>query len=202
MAIYLWLTVKSQKQIMADFGFYDGPIDSLKNVGRNNAALKVNRKYLPKKFHKPVYYKETDIVLRNLKKFHDLEIKNFKLEEFKCSCGRKYCSGYPVVLSSQLLINLQELRDTIGKPITVMHAAGGGMRCEELNRRTPGAIKNSLHTKGRAADIQVANMTETLIGRQTVMNEWKRLPKHNYTYCNVNGSHPNMGSSVHVDVSK
>lgn len=202
MAIYLWLKVTSQKQIMKDFGFYDGPVDSTKDAARSEAILKVNQKYLPKRFHEPTYFKETDIVLKNLRKFHDYEIKNFKLEEFKCNCNRKYCSGYPGVLSTQLLINLQDLRDTIGKPINIMHAAGGGMRCEESNARTKGSIKGSQHTKFRAVDLQIPGMTETLIGRQVVMNEWKARPGYGYTYCNVNGSHPHMGNSVHVDVKK
>ena len=195
MAVYLWLNVKSQKQIMKDWGFYDGPVDSVKDDARDQAVLKVNTKYLPKKFHKAVYYKETDIVLRNLRRFTDCDIKNFKLEEFKCGCNRRYCSGYPGVLNEQLLINLQELRDIIGKPMSI----SSGMRCEEFNRRTPGSIPNSKHTKFKAVDFYVPKLTDTLVGRRSVMNEWKRLPKAGYTYCNENGSHPNMGEAVHVE---
>lgn len=196
MASYLWLTVKSQKQIMKDFGFYDGPIDSAKDDARNEAILKVNRKYLPKRLHKAIYYKETDIVLRNLRRFTECGIRNFKLDEFKCGCGRKYCSGYPGVLNDRLLINLQEMRDILGKPITIT----SGMRCAEFNAKTPGAIKNSKHTKFRAVDFYVPEITEALIGRKSVMNEWKKLPKAGYTYCDVNGSHPNMGNAIHVEV--
>lgn len=186
MAVYLWLKKSSRKQIMKDNG--------LANVKA------VNVKYLPKKFHTDTYYKETDIVLRNLRRLKECEVRNFKLEEFKCGCGRRYCSGYPGVLHAQLLINLQEMRDTIGKPITIMSAAGGGMRCKEFNSRTPGSIPNSRHTKFRAVDLQIPGMTDTLEGRQEVMEIWKDQPKAGYTYCNVNGSHPNMGNSVHVEV--
>ena len=49
MAVYLWLTVKSQKQIMKDYGFYTGAVDSKKDDARAKAIRKVNEKYLPKK---------------------------------------------------------------------------------------------------------------------------------------------------------
>ena len=181
MAVYLWLKKASREQIMKDYN-----LSSIKQV---------NERYLPKRFHTDTYYKETDIVLRNLRRLKECEIKNFKLEEFKCGCNRKYCSGYPGVLNAQLLINLQELRDTIGKPMTIT----SGMRCEEFNRRTPGAIANSKHTKFRAVDFYVPNVTEVLAHRKDIMAEWKALPKAGYTYCNVNGSHPNMGSAIHVE---
>ena len=186
MAVYLWLKKSSREQIMKDNG-----LKSIKQV---------NEKYLPKRFHTDTYYKETDIVLRNLRRLKECDVRNFKLEEFKCGCGRKYCSGYPGVLNAQLLIDLQELREVIGKPINIMSSVGGGMRCTEFNAKTPGAIKNSGHTKFRAVDLQIHGMTETLVGRQEVMKAWRERPKAGYTYCNVNGSHPNMGNSVHVEV--
>ena len=181
MAVYLWLKKSSREQIMKDNG-----LKSIKQV---------NEKYLPKRFHTDTYYKETDIVLRNLRRLKECDVRNFKLEEFKCGCGRKYCSGYPGVLNAQLLIDLQELRDVINKPISIT----SGMRCAEFNAKTPGSIPKSKHTQFRAADIYVPNMTEALIGRKSVMAEWKKLPKAGYTYCDMNGTHPNMGSAVHVE---
>lgn len=190
MAVYLWLTVKSQKQIMRDYGFYCGAIDSKKDKARKEAILKVNKKYLPKKFHDDIYYKETDIVLRNLRRLKECEVKNFKLEEFKCGCGRRYCSGYPVVLNAQLLINLQTMRDEIG-PMTI----SSGMRCQEYNDSLPGSIETSKHLSGKAVDFY-GKRTETIGGRNEVKKIWKSLPKYGYTYSDT----PNMNEAVHVDV--
>lgn len=190
MAVYLWLTVKSQKQIMKDYGFYNGTVDSEKDAARDAAILKVNKKYLPVRFHKAIYYKETDIVLRNLRRLQECGVKNFKLEEFKCGCGRKYCSGYPVVLNAQLLINLQTLRDEIG-PMTI----SSGLRCQKYNDSLDGSISNSKHVQGKAVDFY-GKRTETIGGRNEVKKIWKSLPKYGYTYSDT----PNMNEAVHVDV--
>ena len=192
MAIYLWLKVTSQKQIMKDFGFYDGPVDSKKDDARKKAILKVNKKYLPKRFHDEVYYKETDIVLKNLRRFKESGVTNFKLEEFKCGCGRRYCSGYPAVLSANLLKNLQNLRDEIG-PMTI----SSGLRCQEYNDSLPGSISNSQHLLGLAADFYGPG-TDTVGERKRIVREWLKKPYANYAYSDT----PNMNEAVHVQCKK
>ena len=187
---YLWLTTKSRKQIMKDNGFYQGAVDSFKDEKYLDAVEKVNKKYLPVRYQKRVYYKETDIILRNLRRLKEAGVKNFKLEEFKCGCGRKYCSGYPVVLDKQLLINLESIRKTFG-PVQITC----GMRCAKYNSSLKGSIPNSKHLKGKAIDLYVG-VCETVTGRDRVKKEWKRLPKYGYTYSDT----PNMGKAVHCDV--
>lgn len=51
-------------------------------------------------------------------------------------------------------ILLQDIRDGIGKPITI----SSGVRCLELNKKV-GGTKDSRHMKGLAADIQIKGMT-------------------------------------------
>ena len=68
---YLWLTTKSRKQIMKDNGFYQGAVDSFKDEKYLDAVEKVNKKYLLVRYQKRVYYKETDIVLRNLRRLKE-----------------------------------------------------------------------------------------------------------------------------------
>lgn len=188
---YVWLLTKSRKQIMKSAGLYNGSVDDKRDDAYWEGVEATNIKYLPKKYHKKTYYKETDIVLRNLRRFQEDEIRSFKLEEFKCGCGRRYCSGYPVVLNSQLLINLQMLRDDINQPMTIT----SGLRCQEYNDSLRGSIPTSKHTQGKAVDF-VAKKTETVTGRAEVKKKWQRLPKYGYTYSDTD----NMGTAVHCDV--
>lgn len=197
---YLWLTTVSRKTIMEEFGLYDGKINSARGNTYKKSVRLVNKEYLPKKFHSDTYYKETDIVLRNLRRLSETGAKEyFTLKEFRCSCNGKHCCGYPGVLNAGLLTRLLLLREELNLPVHIMASAGGGMRCKRENSSTPGSISNSYHTKWRAVDIQVPGLTETLEGRQRVMKIWKELGG-GYCYCNVNGSHPNMGNSVHLQV--
>lgn len=73
--------------------------------------------------------------------------KNFLKEEFACPCG---CGENAI--SFRLIYALQELRDAIGKPITIT----SGFRCAKHNKEVGGA-KSSQHLLGWAADIFVAH---------------------------------------------
>ncbi len=46
-----------------------------------------------------IHKKPSDVTVYNVKNY----CKNFNLKEFKCGCGGKHCTGYPVVLNVQLL---------------------------------------------------------------------------------------------------
>lgn len=75
--------------------------------------------------------------------------KNFHLDEFKCKDG----TAVPLELRDnviELAVNLQVLRDYLGKPITI----NSGYRTPSHNKRIKGA-KNSYHVKAMAADIKV-----------------------------------------------
>lgn len=198
--VYLWLKTTSRKEIMAEYGFYSGKINSSRGGAYRKAVREVNKTFLRKKFHNDTYYKETDIVLRNLRRLSETGANQyFSLKEFRCSCKGELCSGYPGVLNAGLLKRLLALREAMGLPVVIMHDAGGGMRCQEKNDATPGSVKNSAHTKWKAVDVQVPGVTHTLAGRQRVMSIWKNI-SGGHCYCNVNGSHPNMGDSVHLQV--
>ena len=74
--------------------------------------------------------------------------KYFKPSEFMCHCG---CQEMDV--SPKLVELLDEIREKVGKPITVM----SGKRCEAHNRKVGGA-KKSQHVLGNAADIKIKDM--------------------------------------------
>lgn len=79
--------------------------------------------------------------------------KNFSLEEFKCKDGSDIPNN---VLSNiiELAKNLQVLRDTINKTISIT----SGYRSPKYNAKI-GGVKNSQHVKGTASDIQIKGMT-------------------------------------------
>jgi len=70
---------------------------------------------------------------------------NFNLMEFQCPC----C--HTVMLSPGLALKLQSLRLKWGGPLII----NSGYRCERHNREV-GGVERSLHKRGMAADVRVA----------------------------------------------
>ncbi len=188
------ISVKKRQTYLKELGLYHDKIDGIWGKNSKAATLALQKKYFTRKSDiDGIYGKNTDILLQCV--YNLRNIKYFKLSEFKCDCRGKYCTGYPVVIDRQLIVNLDKMRGYFGKPITVT----SGVRCQRYNDSLRGSIKNSKHTKGKAADSVVSGYT-SLAARKKVMTYWKTLPKYSYTYCNVNGSYPNMGNAVHVDI--
>ena len=79
--------------------------------------------------------------------------KNFSLHEFRCKDGTDVPEEFMCHVQ-QLCMNLQVLRDHIGKPITII----SGYRSPEYNKKIKGA-KRSQHLLAKAADIVVPGMT-------------------------------------------
>lgn len=75
---------------------------------------------------------------------------NFSRSEFKCKCGN---CDYDTV-DSELVEVLQRVRDYFKESVVVT----SGNRCVTHNASVGGA-KNSYHVRGRAADIQVKNVS-------------------------------------------
>ena len=78
--------------------------------------------------------------------------KNFKLDEFKCKCGK--CD--PILVDEALVTWLQKLRDHFGKSVNI----NSGYRCAKHNASAKvGGSTSSHHVKGKAADIRVEGVT-------------------------------------------
>lgn len=116
---------------------------------------------------------------------------HFKKAEFKCKCGGRYCNGYPAGnTSAKLLTILEKIRAHYGKPVTIR----SGQRCKKRNAQV-GGVSNSMHTKGKAADIYIKGICDTAAGRrQVVALAYKYGAK--YAYANTK----QMGTSVHINV--
>jgi len=187
------LSIKKRQEYLKILGFYTGNID-----GKVGAKTKAAYKALQKAYFTRaedidgIYGKHTDILLQNAYNVK-MHCKNFELKEFKCGCGGRHCTGYPAVLNPQLLQNVQAVRDKCGA--TTITSA---LRCSKHNSAVGGA-SGSRHKSGKAVDIK-NNTSKTESGRKFIMAFWKTLKGWRYTYCNIKGSNPNMGTSVHVDV--
>lgn len=84
--------------------------------------------------------------------------KSFRLEEFKCKCGK--CD--PVLVDEDLVAWLQQLRDHFGKSVNV----NSGYRCAAHNASPRvGGSKSSHHVKGMAADIRVEGITPVEVAK-------------------------------------
>lgn len=78
--------------------------------------------------------------------------KNFRLDEFKCKCGK--CD--PILVDEALVEWLQKIRDHFGRSVNI----NSGYRCAKHNA-DPKVDGNpgSHHMKGMAADIRVEGIT-------------------------------------------
>ena len=187
------LSVKKRQEYLKALGFYKGNIDGIVGAKTKSSYKTLQEAFFTRtKDIDGLYGKNTDILLRNA---YNVKIycPNFKLEEFKCGCRGRNCTGYPEILNVQLLKNLQALRHKFGATIIT-----SGLRCKNHNI-TVGGASSSRHKSGKAVDIK-NNVSVTVQGRKQIMSFWKTLPKWRYTYCNTKGDYPNMGTSVHVDV--
>lgn len=188
------LSIRERQEYLKKLGLYSGVLDGVEGSKTKAAYLELQKKYFTReKDIDGMYGPNTDTLLQNAFRV-EVYTKNFDLDEFKCNCGGKYCTGYPAILDVQLLRNLQDVRDKYGPAIIT-----SGMRCKRYNNSLAGSSATSRHMKGKALDIFL-DKTKMPSGRKEVMAYWKKLPRYNYTYCNIDGSHPNMGNAVHVDV--
>lgn len=195
MAIEL-LNVYTRQAYLKELGFYDGKLDSIEGAKTRAAYKALQDKYFTRTKDKDGKYgNNTDKLLRNayyVKKY----APNFKLEEFKCNCGGKYCTGYPAILSIHLLKALQAIRKQYGATTIT-----SGMRCYTWNKKQQGSSATSYHLKGQAVDFKNAN-TVYLSGRKAEMAFFKKQPNAGYTYCNESGSAPYMGTAIHIQTTK
>jgi len=96
--------------------------------------------------------------------------EHFNSDEFKCPCCGK------VKVSSTLIDKLQQLRDTINKPIIIT----SGYRCKQYNKSI-GGYSHSPHLIGEAADIKVKDMSTVTLAMIASKIEGIRIglyPRH------------------------
>lgn len=197
------LSIEKRQTYLKQQGLYKGKIDGKENDELKAAYLALQKKYMRKKDCDGEYGKDTDKVLLNLARVTK-RCPDFSLKEFKCDCGGRFCTGYPTYLDTNLLDNIQKVRDHYKKPVIIT----SGLRCDGRNRELGGSISNSLHTHGRALDFAIPPKTSTELGRLEVMKYWKKLKTSNFSYCYLptkfrtvrEKTAKYMGNAIHGDV--
>ena len=90
----------------------------------------------------------------SIKTSGDLNLSpNFKVKEFSCKDDSD-----KVLIDINLVEKLQELRNYLGKPITIL----SGYRTDSYNKQCGGA-DNSYHLKGQAVDIYCSGVKPIVI---------------------------------------
>ena len=198
------LTIRQRQSKLKDLGFYKLKVDGIEGAGTKKAYRDLQKKYFIRKTDiDGIYGNNTDILLRNAWNVK-MNCKNFKLEEFKCECGGRGCTGYPKVINTTLLKHLQTIRTRYGVPIIIT----SGLRCKWYNSRISGSIKNSEHCNGKAIDFY-SNRTRTLANRKSMIDYIIKMSSMSYVYCNgywrtkwrkgtISASY--MGTSIHMNV--
>lgn len=187
------LIVTKRQQYLKALGLYSGRVDGLEGVKTRDAYTALQMKYFASADDVDGKYGvNTDNLLRSA--YNCRSLKYFKLSEFKCKCGGKYCTGYPAALDASLVSGLDKLRQEVGGSLTIT----SGLRCKKWNTKQGGA-SGSRHMLGKAADIS-GTPTNTAEKRKNVKAIWMKQTKARYTYCQEDSSKYKMGSSVHVDV--
>lgn len=198
------LSVKERQRYLKELGFYNGKIDGIVGSKTKSAYLQLQKKYFTrKKDIDGIYGKNTDILLQNA--YNCRNLKYFKLNEFRCKCNGKYCTGYPAIINYSLLTGLDKMREYYNKPIIIT----SGLRCYNHNKNVGGVLL-SRHKNGKAVDIRINTLT-SLTNRKNIINYWiTNISNSRYAYTNEYGnlkgkiSYPKasgMQKEVHCDVN-
>lgn len=176
------------KKYLKAVNLFDGPINNRVTDEYEEAVKKIQNMYFRRKSDRDgLDGPDTLKLAHTLYNFRG--IKSFTPSEFRCSCG--HCTGYPAVVDRQLLLNLQQLRESFGKIIIT-----SGVRCRWKNSRLSGSSSSSYHLKGKAADMYNSKLTSTRSSRSSFIRRWYKMKKAHFAY----GNTYYMGNAVHVDV--
>lgn len=191
-----YLYVHNRKRILKYIGLYNGETTTEnKTESYKKAVLLLNKKYLPKQYHTELYYIASDNILRTIDNIKNAKSEHFKVEEFRCNCGGKYCAGYPAAVSKNLLIDLETIRSTVAQPIRIT----SGLRCKRYNNSLKNSSKVSAHMTGKAADWCSA-VTSKRIKRIDLCKSLAMLPHHLFCYTDETRNNGSMGTSIHYEV--
>lgn len=161
------MTIKQRQALLFFLGYYVGNVDGKWGSGSKEACRRFQEDYFQMKDkadgvcgtetekalkHAVAYgmpAKKAESVATKSGTFWD-DIKYFKRSEFKCTCGGKYCNGFPVEPDEKLVRILDKVRGKYGKAFS----PNSSIRCSKRNAEIGGA-SNSQHLYGLAADISV-----------------------------------------------
>lgn len=194
-----------RQKALKTLGFYKGEINGLWDAPTKNAVKKFQEKYMPKKcWDGGKYTSAVDKWLVSAERVHRIA-PHFNINEFKCKCDGKYCTGMPDYLSEDLLRILEATRNHFGKPMTVTC----GERCAKWNATKNGSVAFSYHETGDATDFAILPLTNSVENRRQVKSYMKKLKGFNFSYCYDPKSTSSrektaayMGNAIHVQTNR
>ena len=176
------MTLKQKQSLLAYLGYYDGPLDGLWGEKSQRATIDFQRSYMAQTAVDGIFGAATEkrileVIATGEEPIDDKmsaiadwwkDIRYFTRAEFKCKCGGRFCNGYPVEIDMNMVKIADQIREKIGKLITV----NSGLRCKTHNANV-GGVSNSQHLYGNAADLgcptgctpeQMASIAEEIMG--------------------------------------
>lgn len=157
------MTLKQKQALLSYLGYYDGPLDGLWGEKSQRATIDFQRACMAQTEVDGIFGAATEkrileVIATGEKPKESVQIdtapgwwkdiRYFTMAEFKCKCGGRYCGGYPAEIDMSMVKIADQIRDKIGKPITI----NSGLRCKTHNANV-GGVSNSQHLYGNAADL-------------------------------------------------
>jgi hypothetical protein len=176
------MNIKQKQAMLKELGFYKGNIDGLYGPLTIKAV-----KGFQKNYGLVIDGLCGPITSKKLNEVYIYNAKNFVREEFKCGCKGRFCNGYPVEMTKDAILTIQQIRNHFGKPLRVTSA----IRCKKFNSSLQGSSIFSKHLKGTAIDFRIDG-----VSKYTVLAYVKTLPQIKYAYTNET----NMKNAVHINL--
>lgn len=202
------MTVREQQLLLSFLGYYTGTINgttspqSATRQFQADYSLSVDGIFGPKTEEKirevignpNMEKKRTTVVNTATGDAFWRGLKYFTRDEFRCPCGK--CGGFPVEPNHQLVLEVEEMRKSFGRPIIIVppdgHSGGSGVRCAAYNATLSGSASNSRHKDGKAVDFSSPGTPTATI--ETYLTKLKNAGKIRYWYRISAGSY-------HMDVN-
>lgn len=170
------------QSVLLAVGHDPGPLDGIEGPKTDAAIDAAFRHYVPASEAPGVLDDSND----EWDDDFEVEVPNFKLEEFRCKCQGQFCNGFPHKPKKDMVRIAQKIRTHFGAEAIVV----SGLRCQVWNKRQGGEA-NSQHMYGEACDIRVKG-----VSGDRLLAYVKTLPGVRYTYL-IPGS-----NNVHFDIPK
>lgn len=184
------MTIRQKQHLLGYLGYYPGQVDGIWGEKSRKAAEDFQRAYglsSDDQLGEESQIRLLEVIAEGILPEEPdnfwQEITWFSRDEFRCSCGGRGCSGFPVEPVERLVRNAQMVRQYFGKPACV----SSGVRCALRNGELPGSAANSLHMRGKAMDFAVRG-----IGAERLLAYVKTLPEVHEAYA-IDGSYVHMG---------
>lgn len=183
------MTQKQMQHLLGYLGYYDGAADGIWGPLSRKAAEAFQRAHglaADGSFTQETGKRLLEVISSGKdteeKNFWE-EIRYFRREEFRCTCGGRGCDGFPAEPRERLVRNAESAREQFGRAAIV----SSGVRCDLRNGELPGSAANSLHLSGRAMDFAV-----TGVSAKELLAYVRTLPQVHEAYA-IDASFVHMG---------